>query len=396
MNGHDLNKSLARMIRNRYYDLVLADTLRYIALALISLFVPIFLLKLNYSIFVIAVFELGVFIGSIIFHFILLKNINKIKVKRAMIFSYLADIIFYLFLYNASLIMDAWGPYSLLLILSFINIIASTFYWTAHHIYFFNSSDAKNGGRLLGILNSIPVAIGVISPFLGGVLISNFGFHITFFISILLLILASIVLLFSRGIEADIYINIEKVFDFNYDIKNWIYFIEGLNYVATVFIWPIFMFVMAIKIISMGLIYLFANMAYSIFTYFGGKISDQHGSRLIGRIGSVGHSLSLVFRALSENVLMMSFSVTLGGFFGSLMHVALDSGFYKHSHEYQGSAIMNREMYMHLGRISLVLLFLFTLLFLEAKTALMVIIFFAAFLTFILNFIIEKDKSIID
>jgi len=396
MNGHDLNKSLTRIIHNRYYDLIIADTLRYIALALISLFVPIYLLKLNYSIFIIAIFELILFIGAIVFHFILLKNINKIQVKRAMIISYIMDIVFYLFLYNSEIFINKWGPYFFLGILSFINIISSTFYWTAHHIYFFNSSDEKNGGQRLGMLNAVPVAIGVVSPFLGGVLISKYGFHVAFFISVLLLVLASLALLFSRGIKANIYIDIKKVFDFNYDIKNWIYFIEGLNYVATVFIWPIFMFVMAIKIVSMGLIYLFANTAYSILTYLGGKISDQHGSRLIGRIGSVGHSLSLVLRALSENVLMMSFSVTLGGFFGSLMHVALDSGFYKHSHEKQGSAIMNRELYMHLGRISLIFLFLFLLLFFEARLALIFILFFAAFLTFILNFIIQEDKSIID
>ena len=396
MNGHNLNKSLGRIIHSRYYDLIIADTLRYIALALISLFVPIYLLKIAYSIPEIAIFEISLFASAIFFHFIILKNINKIRVKRALVFSYLAEILFYILLYNSLALIQSCGKYGFLVMLGSINVLASALYWTAHHIYFFNSSDSKNSGRKLGLLNSIPVALGVVSPFLGGILITKFGFHIAFFASVLLLILASLALFFSKGIDTHLQLNIEKVFDFDYDIKNWIYFIEGLNYVAVAFMWPVFMFVMAVKILSMGLIYLFANTAYSIITFIGGKISDRHGSRLIGRIGAIGHSFSLVARALSTSVLGMTLSVTMGGAFGSLMHIALDSGFYKHSHEKQGSAIMNRELYMHLGRITLVLIFLFVLMFWDARVALIFSMFLAAFLTFILNFIIKKDRNIID
>lgn len=396
MDGHNLNKTLIKIIHNGYYDLIIADTLRYIALALISLFVPIYLLEIGYSIFTIAIFELGLFLGSIFFHFIILKNINKIKVKRSMVISYCADILFYILLYNSSVLINYLGANNFLLILVLVYIAASVFYWSARHIYFFNSSNFENGGSRLGILNSVPVAIGIISPFVGGVLITNFGFHIAFFIGILLLIAASISLFFSSEIHIDIEIIKDQIFDFDYDIKNWIYFVEGFDYAATTFIWPIFMFVMAIKIISMGIIYLFANTAYSLITYIGGKVSDRHGVRKIGRIGVIGRGVSLFLRSFSETVPAMSFSLIIGGSFGSLMHIALDSGFYKHSHEKQGSAIMNRELYMHLGRMSLVFVLLFFMLFFDIKISLILAMILAGFLDIVLNFIIKRDKNIID
>ena len=178
MNGHNLNKSLGRIIHNRYYDLIIADTLRYISLALISLFVPIYLLEIGYTIPEIAIFEIGLFTSAIFFHFIILKKINKIRVKRALVFSYFAEILFYILLYNSIALIQFCGAYKFLLILGLVNVTASALYWTAHHIYFFNSSDSKNSGRRLGLLNSIPVALGVVSPFLGGVLITKFGFQI--------------------------------------------------------------------------------------------------------------------------------------------------------------------------------------------------------------------------
>jgi MFS family permease len=396
MNGHNLNKSLSRIIHNRYYDLIIADTLRYIALALISLFIPIYLLEIGYSIFTIAVFEIGLFVGSIFFHFIILSNINRIKVKRSMILSYLADILFYVLLYNSADLINLLGSYKFLLILVLVHVMASTFYWTAHHIYFFNSSNSKNGGEKLGLLKSIPVAIGVISPFLGGVLITVYGFHIAFFVSVLLLILASIGLFFSKGIHAEFKIVKSKVFDFNYDIKNWIYFIEGFDYTAATFMWPVFMFVMAVKIVSMGIIYFFANTAYSIITYIGGKFSDRHGVRKIGRIGVIGRGLSLIIRSFSKTVPGMTFALIIGGSFGSLIHIYLDYGFYMHSREHQGSAIMNRELYMHLGRMTLVFFLLFLMMFWSARISLMIAMITAGFLDIILNFIIKRDKNIID
>ncbi|MCK4539680.1 MFS transporter [Candidatus Parcubacteria bacterium] len=383
-------------IHNRYYDLVIADTLRSAALSMVALFVPLFLLKKGYEIGAIAVYYLCFYILSTIGHYVLLKVINKIGIKKSLIISYAAEIIFCVVLYNYEKISVAFGDNFYFLFLIIPAVVAVVFYWTAHHIYFFVSTHVKNEGVKLGFLYAIPAILTIFTPFLGGFLITTLGFKLTFVVSAILLIFASAVLFLSKSIKARVDIQTDKIFDFYRDNKNWIYFVEGVDYFAAGIIWPIYMFFMSISFLSIGFIYIFANIAYVVSCYVSGKISDKIGTRNLGRAGVIGHAASLALRAFSERVLSMSIALTLGGLFTGAMQVSLESAFFKHSHKNIGSAIMNRELYMHLGRIFMVLLFLFCLLIYNIHISLVFILLFSAFATFMLNFVIKKDKIIID
>ncbi len=388
--------TIRHAIHNRYYDLVISDTLRSAALSMVALFVPLFLIKKGYGISVVAVYYLCFYILSIIGHYALLKVINRIGIKRSLVISYAMEIIFCVVLYNYEKLAGAFGNNFYFLFLVIPAVAAAVFYWTSHHIYFFASSHAKNEGAKLGFLCAIPTILAIFMPFLGGFLITAFGFKLTFVISIILLIFASFVLFLSKSINARVDIQTDKIFDLYKDNKNWIYFIQGVDYFVAGIIWPIYMFVMSISFLSMGFIYIFANIANAASSYVSGKISDKIGTRTLGRVGVVGHAVSLVLRAFSEKVLSMSVALTLGGLFTGVMMISLDSAFYKHSHKNIGSAMMNRELYMHLGRIFMVLFFLFCLLIWSVKISLVIVLVFAAFIVFLLNFVIKRDKVIID
>ncbi|MCK5320046.1 MFS transporter [Candidatus Parcubacteria bacterium] len=388
--------TIKHAMHNRYYDLVIADTLRSAALSMVALFVPLFLLKKGYEVAVIAVYYLCFYILSTIGHYALLKVINRIGIKKSLIISYVAEIIFCVVLYNYEKISGAFGDNFYFLFLIIPAVTAVVFYWTAHHIYFFVSSHAKNEGAKLGFLYAIPTILAIFMPFLGGFLITALGFKLTFVVSAVLLICASAVLFLSKSIKARVDIQTDKIFDFYRDNKNWIYFIEGVDYFAAGIIWPVYMFFMSISFLSIGFIYIFANIANAATSYASGKISDKIGTRTLGRVGVIGHAFSLALRAFSEKVLSMSAALTLGGLFTGVMQVSLESSFYKHSHENIGSAMMNRELYMHLGRIFMVLFFLFCLLIWNIYMSLIITMLFAAFIVFLLNFVIKRDRVIID
>jgi len=388
--------TIRHAMHNRYYDLVIADALRSAALSMVALFVPLFLLKKGYEIDIVTVYYLSFYILSIIGHYALLKVINKIGIKKSLVISYATEIIFCVVLYNYEKLTDAFGNNFYFLFLIIPAVMAAVFYWTAHHIYFFASSHAKNEGAKLGFLYAVPTILAIFMPFLGGFLITVFGFKLTFAISIILLILASFVLFLSRSINARVDIQTDKIFDFYKDNKNWIYFIQGVDFFVAGIIWPIYMFIMSINFLSIGFIYIFANAANAASCYVSGKIADKIGSRTLGRVGVVGHAASLVLRAFSEKVLSMSIALTLGGLFTGVMQISLDSAFYKHSHKNIGSAMMNRELYMHLGRIFMVLFFLFCLLIWNVYISLVITMLFAAFIVFMLNFVIKRDKVIIE
>ncbi|MBU4217013.1 hypothetical protein L6270_04260 [Candidatus Parcubacteria bacterium] len=388
---------LSSFLHNKYNNLVIADTLRLIALSMVSLFVPIFLYKnLGLTIHEIAFFELFLFIGAIFCHYFVLTNISRWGIKRSLIISYFLNVVFYLILGASVVLMADLGKILFLFILALIDIMASSFYWTAHHVYFLKATKAENGGEKLGLLMGVPTLASIVSPLLGATVITVFGFYGSFLVSALFVFAASMVLLTAENIVIDISLNFEKIFDFGKMRKNIIFIIQGMGHVATGFLWPILLFFLSVKLISIGFLYLVSNSAYALVSYLGGKRIDKNGSNGVGKLGAVGHGVSLVFRAFSTTIFAITTFQTMGGVFGGLLHVALDGSFYKQAHDDMANNIMNREMYMHIGRILGVLIFISFLSIIALVQAAVVTLIITGVLTFVLVLIFEKKYSIFD
>lgn len=384
-------------LHDKYNDLLISDTLRNIALSMISIFIPIFLLEEGgFTLLEICWMELFLFIGTIIFHYYALNNIVFWGVKRSLVISNFLNIIFVLLMYFSGDLISDFGKITFLVLISIFNITAMAIYWTAHHVYFLKSTKHKTLGKKLGLLSSIPTILSITSPFIGSILITKFEFYGTFLFSTLLLILASCALFMSDNIRIKIKLDFKKVLDFQNKSKNLIYFIQGVGFAATAFVWPVLLFLLSIKLISMGFLYLFSNIIYSFSTYYAGKNSDKKGgSRKITRISSIGHGCSLIFRSLSETIFPMTTFQMMGGLFGGMMLVALEAGFYKHTKKDLGNSIMNRELYMHSGRIFTILILILGLYFLPPITAFITALIVAGIATFTLNILAKYDNSVV-
>jgi YQGE family putative transporter len=266
-------------------------------------------------------------------------------------------------------------------------------YWSAHHIYFLQSTTCENEGEKLGLSQSIPLLISIAGPFIGGVLIVNYSFREVFLFSTLLLVAASFSLFFSEDIKIKAEVTWKKVIDTKNFRKNTIFFLHGLGYCATSYVWPLLLFLSSINLIAMGFFYFLSNLVNAIIGYFGGKSADKNGTNKILKIGATGHSFSMIFRALSSTALFMATFQSMGGFFGGLMHIAIDTSFYKNAHSDIGNAIMNREFYMHLGRVTAILIFLLALYIFPLKLALILTLMVAGVFTFLLLLIVRGDDS---
>lgn len=381
---------LKNFLHDEYNDLVIADTFRLLAISMVSLFIPIFLLKSSFSILEVALTELGLFLGAIIFHYLSLKFIHHFGgIKKLMIFSYAVYILLYLSLKYTEFLVADIGRINFLILITSLNIIASVCYWTTHHIYFFRSTSTKDSGKKLGILKSVPTIAGIFSPFLGSILISNFSFYTTFLVSAILMVIASGALLFSRDIKANINLSFKKSLNLHNPRTNIIFFIQGLGYAAVGFAWPILLFIFSVELISMGSLYLFSNIFFAAISYFGGKRTDHDRSNIIGRIGAAGHGFSIIFRALSSTIVTMTAFQTMGGFFGGLLHISLDAAFFKSSQKDIANGIMCREIYMNLGRAFLIVILIILLIYFPAKTVFVSALIFSGILTFILSILIK-------
>ena len=289
----------------------------------IGLFVPIFLIERGFSILSVAFFELGMFSVMIPLHYYILLWINKWGVKRTLLVSYFINILFYILLFCNNYLIANIGRIGFLFAVGLLNVIAVGLYWTAHHIYFIKSINGKEAGTKLAIISGIPTIIAIASPFLGSVLITNFNFETSFIVSAVFLFIASFVLFFSGKISSiEVNLDVGKIIDKKNMGKNIIFIILGIGNSSVGLIWPLLLFFLSVKLISMGIIYLFANLAYASAGYFGGKTSDKDGSQKIVRIGAAGHGLSMILRAFSTTIISLTAFQTMGGYsedcFGSL------------------------------------------------------------------------------
>jgi hypothetical protein len=384
---------LSKFLHNKYNELVIADTFRLVALSMISLFVPIFLLEKGFSIEEIIYMELGILFGSIVLHYFVLKVITMWGVKKTLILSYVLNIVLYISMFYVDILVGDFGRYFFLFVIAVLNIIPSALYWSAHHIFFLRTTEVKNEGKKLGILMSIPSFVGIVSPLVGSILIDGYSFQLAFLVSAGLMGVASSVLFFSEDIKVKSEMSVEKIFDIRGMRKNLIFFIQGISHIATGFVWPIFLFFLKVHLISMGFLYLFSNAFYSIVSYLGGKGSDGDKAKKFGKIGAMGHGFSMIFRALFTTIVSMTAFQTMGGIFGGLLHIVLDSKFYKNSHKDMSNAVMNRELYMHLGRIFVVVLFLVLLNFFDTTKTLAYLLIVSGVSTFLLSLIITDDKK---
>jgi len=390
-----LNLHLKKILHDKYNDFLIAEIFKLLSLSMISLFIPIYLLKLGFSIFDIILFEIiamicGVLINVLAFNYI----IPSLNIKKSLILSYALYIIFYAILINSDyFLINFSNKYYYIALVTLFKIVPNSIYWMSHHLYFLKSTKRNNTGRKLGLLVALPTFIGIIAPFLGGVLITKASFVITFIVSGFFMLLASVSLMFSSDIKIKRHkINWKKVLDLKYKSKNKIFVIQGINDKACGFLWPVLLFLISIKILSMGFIYLLSNLIYSLTSYFSGKIMDKKGGYFFLRLGSVGHGFSLLLRAVVSSIMTITTVQSIGGMFGGIMHIALDGNFYKNSHKLPIESIINRELYLHIGRVFLLIILYMLASIIPFVMAFIIMIIFAGISTFMMGFLVRKDS----
>jgi len=125
---------LSRFLHNKYNELLVADTFRLVALSMISLFVPIFLLEKGFSINEIIYMEVGILSSSIILHYFVLRVIPVWGVKKTLILSYILNIVLYLSMFYVDILIADFGRIFFLTLVAVFNVLPSVLYWSAHII----------------------------------------------------------------------------------------------------------------------------------------------------------------------------------------------------------------------------------------------------------------------
>ncbi len=386
-----------KFLGNKYNELVTADSLRSIALSMISLFIPIYLYELGISVRIIALYLALMLIFNYLAHLVLVRSLFfRLGVKKVLIVSYVFNIFFYIILYGGRNLMGYITEPGFLALIGIIFAVTDTFYWIGHHVFFVCSTELKGNGKKVGLLSALPALFGIIGPLLGGFFITDFGFRFVFLISTIILFFASVVLLFSANVDIPRpKIDMRTILDAKNPAKNSIYIMQGVGFSGLDLAWPLIMFFSAISFVGIGLVNLLSAFANSLFCYLAGRQADKNGNRGVAKLGVIGHGLTMIGRSFITTVIGAGLWQTFAGVFGGLHYIPIETGFYERAHRDVYNAVLNREFYLHIGRVSLYLLLFLLLTIMPAGISLRLGLFSAGLATMAIIIFIDQDKSII-
>jgi len=156
--------------------------IQFIANSLLGIFLPIYLYiafdaKIEYVLY-------WYLIGHLIYGFFLpfgVQFLNKIGLNRSLRIS-----VFLFAAYNVCLVLLDYNFWIFLILATIILTIGRTFFWLPFHTDLAIYTGKEDRGKTLGVLYASSTLLGVVMPFIAGILIARFDYNIVFVISIII------------------------------------------------------------------------------------------------------------------------------------------------------------------------------------------------------------------
>jgi MFS family permease len=318
--------------------------LRSFAMAMISIFIPIYLLNLGYSFQTVLIYYAILSFTHALVTIPAAKLGSRIGFKHLMLISMFFIIAHFLLLYSLET-YDFW-----LYIIPILYGIHSALFWTGYHVDFAKSSDQKHRGREVGFIKIITSLVHVIGPLAGGLIIAFLGFHILFIICIIIFIFAALPLFMTKDIHDPFNFSIREVFLEQKKGSFVGYIGHGFESTINHVIWPIFVFFFIISDFTvLGSIYSVSLIFGLIFTFIVGIFSDNH-RYLVMKIGSVLNSIIWIFRIFIRTSGQVFLVDSFIGISRTLLYVPYDALSYdKAANQGIVNHIVFREMTINLA-----------------------------------------------
>jgi|SRR3989344_2731630 len=338
--------------RNREIDaLYIILALSNLAQGLISIFVPIYFWELGFEIHRILYFYFIDALYFVSFLLLLLPLIKRLTDKKMIILSIPFSVIYYLGLNY----IDSYPI--LFYILPLFLTLNRIFFNSGYHINFSSVFDKKYVGREVGFRNMVGQLVQFSAPFIGGTLISLFGFKFTFNVGVLILFLMIIPLLFfpERKIVGEL--STKSLFIILKDKKILPYSLSSIGYASVTMvgriIWPLFIFINIENIRNFGGIISLGLLAGLITTYLVGYLSDSGFREKLLSLTAIISSVIWLSRTFITGILLISGNHILGNIVNNGLMVSWSSQFYDISRKTKSKSlfIISQDFLYNFSRI---------------------------------------------
>ncbi|MFT7616286.1 MAG: MFS family permease [Candidatus Woesearchaeota archaeon] len=342
---------------------------RTLAQSLISVFIPIYLYNLGFSLAKISIFFI-IYFGLIPVYFPLCMQLTRLwGVKKTMAAGTVMLLVYYFFLH---LISQGLPMYYAAVTFG----ISVGLYYSAYHMDFAHTVK-KEKGRTLGLFTAIAILANVAGPFIGSILINKYSFVLVFIISAILCVISFMSLFFTPDYKLkNSHIQIIKAINSDTPQKAVVYMTAGcLGTIGGIF-WPIFIFLTLDSVVSLGAIVSITSLFVAGAVILLGNASDKHGKWLY-LAGTAAHAPTWIARLF----LLSPFGLLFSNVWSSLSFYAIDLSFARQMYSSAQKKQKNIANYFYFREIFLESGRLIILAFVVATMRLDLLFYVAAFVT---------------
>ena len=321
---HLLHFKLNKGLKEIYASL----SMRTFSLALVGIFVPVYLYTLGYPILdIILYFVLYHLFHALASIFIAGKLARRFGVKHLMLFSMPL-----LFLQLVFVSFLQFGYFTPLWVLALLLGLANSMYWVGFHSEFTKDSDKKHRGREASFINILASIVAALGPIIGGVIIVFLGYFALYILVLVVLVLSVIPLFRSKDFSGKKKYLISKVFSRRSLRKDYLpYVIFGVTGSIFLGLWPLIIHLKGFfsNESGLGLIFTLTFVFSIIFSIYAGRLADRLKSYVpMLKISNVIFAFIWVGRWFANSVGFLFGTEIIAGFNRPFYSIPLAKHFY--------------------------------------------------------------------
>ncbi len=411
--AHNSKEHIAVQVHHAFISeknaLYLTHTLRFFAVSLIGIFLPMYIFGLSGNL---QIFSTNAVRNGLIW--VLVYNLfQAVTVLYSLLF--LTDFIFKkehfrhsivlsFFILAVEIVLWILSADNLYLIIpaGILNGLNIFFYWVPYHIFFIRKA-GKSGhySKEIGFRHFLSTIASSAGPLIGGLTITTFGFNALFAFCFIIILLAGLPVFFyvaeTPHVKHNVF-EIVKSFRNKYKTKylNLAYFGMMLETLIYTTFWPVLIFIILKDFAEIGSLNSAAKLLAAITTLWVGIKFSKKGLRNVQKFGSTVNALLYIPRMLF-NIPVIFYSIELIDHFNSSFYaLPIETATYEKAHSYGESDFMlYREFFLYLSKFLLCLVLIGLLLFIDSWRWILLLGSVGALLSYFIQYEL-KANSLID
>lgn len=270
-----------------FHRIVIMNTLAGIGMGLTGIFIPIYLLHLDFSLSATISYLIAHHISIMIGSFLVVFVSNRI----GLIGCWYIRIILVSTLFVGLWLLPEYR--NLIFILPILNGLESAFFWIPYNVLTIRKTSKESMGASLAFMSNVGSITGLFVPLIASFIITSLGYPILFVTALFFLLISLIPVLTLKHEKTEFNFNLVEIKKTIRENRHFILpeIFDNLSQDAGI-IWTLFIFIMGLTVLDIGFLGLVSGIVGIFVTYITGRLIDKWNVHKVVRFGAIFATLS--------------------------------------------------------------------------------------------------------